>query len=192
MINKHNICPRRKRNRLRKWDYSIPHWYYVTNCTKNHREWFGKIDEGKMVLNEYGEIVQKQLLLLKKKYNYINLDEFIVMPNHFHGILVITENNIGAGRDLPENNVRLKNRTSLDLSLQNPVKIKSLSELFGVFKTTSSKFIHRSGLPDFSWQRSYYDHIIRNEKSLYKIRRYIRYNPLKWDIDKNNQINLKS
>ncbi len=161
MTNTHKKYPRRKQNRLRIWDYSTPHWYFVTICTQNHREWFGNIDEGKMHLNEFGGIVQKQWLWLKGKYNYINLDEFIVMPNHFHGIIIITEDNVGAGRDLPENIVQRKKRTSPDLSLQKSVKIKSLSELIGVFKTTSSKLIHRSGFPDFSWQRSYYDHIIR-------------------------------
>ena len=96
----------RKRNRLKEWDYSTPHWYYVTICTKNHRGWFGKIDEGKMVLNIFGKIVQKQWLWLKEKYNYINLDEFIAMPNHFHGILIITKNNVGTGSEpVPTTNI---------------------------------------------------------------------------------------
>ncbi|NHZ85029.1 MAG: hypothetical protein GWP19_04010 [Planctomycetia bacterium] len=97
---------------------------------------------------------------------------------------------VGSGCDLTNKNESYKKWTSPDLSLQKPVKIKSLSELIGVFKTTSSKLIHRTGLPDFLWQRSFYDHVIRNERSLYKIRKYIRYNPLKWYIDKNNPMYL--
>ena len=187
MTNTHKKLPHRKRNRLHEWDYSTPHWYYVTICTHNHRELFGEIIDGKMILNEYGEIIQKRWLWLKEHYNYIDLDEFVVMPNHFHGILMI----VGSGRDLTKNNEQRNKRTSPDLSLQKFVKIKPLSELIGVFKTTSSKLIHRNGLSNFSWQRSYYDHIIRDEKSLYEIRRYIRDNPLKWDIDENNPENLK-
>ena len=187
MTNTHKKLSHRKRNRLHEWDYSTPHWYYVTICTHNHSELFGKIVDGKMILNEYGKIVQKQWLWLNKHYDYIALDEFVVMPNHFHGILII----VGLGRDLTGNNESNNKRTSLDLSLQKPVKIKSISELIGAFKTTSSKLIHRNGLSNFSWQRSYYDHIIRNEESLYEIRRYIRENPLKWDIDKNNPGNVE-
>ena len=145
-----------------------------------------------MVLNEYGLMVQKRWLWLKEHYEYVDLDEFIVMPNHFHGVLIITKDNVGVGRDLPDQNDRKRNRTSPDLSLHKSVKIKPLSELIGVFKTTSSKLIHRTGLPNFSWQRSYYDHIIRNEKSLDNIRLYIQENPLSWETDRNNPENLKN
>ena len=82
-------------------------------------------------------------------------------------------------------------KTSNDLFLQKSIKIKPLSELIGVFKTTSSKLIHLNGLSNFSWQRSYYDHIIRDEKSLDNIRLYVRENPLTWDTDKTNPENLK-
>ncbi len=82
--------------------------------------------------------------------------------------------------------------TSRDLSLQPAcIKIKSLSELVGAFKTISSKEIHQSGFKDFRWQRSFYDHIIRNEKSLYKIRQYIQQNPLRWEIEKDMIENLE-
>ncbi len=203
MVNQHH---QRKRNRLSEWDYSTPHWYFVTICTQNHRELLGEIVKGKMILNEYGEIVQKQWLWLKEHFEYIELDEFIVMPNHIHGILVITENNVGAGRDLPDqdkrkrirtghdlsnNNEQRKKRTSPDLSLHKPTKIKTLSELIGAFKTTSSKLIHRNGLSNFSWQRSFYDQIIRNENSLGNIKLYIRENPQSWETDKNNPENIK-
>ena len=87
------------------------------------------------------------------------------MSNHIHGILIINK------------------RTGLDLSLH---KIKSLSSLIGAFKTTSSKLIHQNGLSDFAWQRSFHDHIIRNDKSLNKIRKYIINNPATWDNDENN------
>mgnify|MGYP000378727611 CR=1 FL=1 len=94
------------------------------------------------------------------------------MPNHLHGIVIIN-NYVGNGRD-----------RSL------PIKIKPLPELIGAFKTTSSKLIHQLGYNFFQWQKSYYDHIIRNKKSLEKIRQYIRYNHLKWGFDVENPKNL--
>ena len=105
--------------------------------------------------------------LIQKQYSYIELDEFVIMPNHIHGILIINDSM----------------RTGHDLSVH---KIKSLSSLIGAFKTTSSKLIHQNGLSDFTWQRSFHDHIIRNDKSLNKIREYIRNNPATWDDDKEN------
>ena len=110
------------------------------------------------------------------------------MPNHFHGILIIDNSEMGveAGRDLPE-----FKGTSRDMSLRKNIKIKSLSELTGAFKTTSSKQIRNNlSLTEFQWQRSFYDHIIRNEESLVKIREYIQNNPAKWHLDKYNNENL--
>jgi len=174
----------RKRNRLKDYDYSTNNYYYVTICSKNRDECFGVIKNGLIKLNKYGKIVKKQWLWLVKQYRYIKLDEYIVMPNHFHGILIINnENVVGTGRD-PKNV-----GTGRDLSLQ--YKIKSLSELIGAFKTTSSKLIHENGLADFAWQRSFYDNIIRSDKALLKIREYIFNNPLNWDLDRNNLENIK-
>ena len=179
--------------RLKDHDYAQDGYYFVTICTKNKIEYFGEIINSKMVLNEIGKIVQKQWLWLAEQYDYVKLDEHIIMPNHLHGILII-ENGVnarigmnrvvGAGRDLPLQRQR-------DISPQQQTrKIKPLSELIGAFKTTSSKLIHQHGLSEFQWQRNFYDHIIRNEKSLNEIRKYIVENSLKWELDKNNPENL--
>jgi putative transposase len=131
------------------------------------------IKNSQLYLNDYGKIIEKCWLKLKSRYDYIDLDNFVVMPNHFHGIIIL--DSVGTGRDL---------------SLQP--KRKSLSELMGVFKTTSSKQIHIAGLKSFRWQRSFYDRIMRNEKELYKIRKYIEQNPLAWNIEKNPHENINS
>jgi REP element-mobilizing transposase RayT len=122
--------------------------------------------EPQMILNAYGKIAEQQWYWLAEQYRYIVLHEFIVMPNHMHGIIEINRNAAGTGRDL---------------SLR---KIKSLSELMGAYKTTASKHIHLAGYVEFAWQRSFHDHIIRDEKSYERISNYIIDNPKTWDKDK--------
>jgi len=166
------IIKQRKPNRLKKYDYSSSGWYFITICTQNREHFFGNIVNNIMVMNKFGKIVNLQWLWLKKQYvDFVDTDEFIIMPNHFHGILIIKNilNPVGTG---------------LDLSLQK--KCLSLSNIIGAFKTTSSKYIHQTGLNSFKWQRSFYDHIIRNEYSLFRIREYIKDNPRNWEDDRNN------
>ncbi len=164
-----------------------------------------------MILNGYGEIAEKQWYWLAEQYPYVVLHEFIVMPNHIHGIIEINRNVVGTGRDLSANakdaivgtgrdlsgninndhvgtgrdlsgNINNDHiRTGHDLSLP---KIKSLSELMGAYKTTVSKQIHLAGYMEFAWQRSFHDHIIRDEKSYERISNYIIDNPKTWDKDK--------
>ncbi len=169
----------RKHNRLAEFDYSQTGYYFVTICTHNMISYFGKIFRGKMILNNCGQIAQTKLLELQKRYNYVEIDQFVVMPNHVHVIIIIDSYK-------PKD----KKRIGGDLPLRHLEKIKSLSELVGVFKTTSSKNIHQNGLQGFKWQRSFYDRIIRNDDELFKIRKYIELNPLKWEIEKGNIENL--
>ena len=157
----------RKLNRLAGFDYSNGGYYFVTICTKNRINCFGNIVDGQMVLNECGQIVEHQWIWLQKQYKYVELDEYVIMSNHIHGIIIIDPVFVGNGRDH---------------SLHE--KIKSLSELIGAFKTTSSKLIHQLGMRTFHWQKSFYDHIIRNEHSLFRIQEYIRNNPAKWELDR--------
>jgi len=177
------MYPRRERklNRLKNFDYSVPGLYFITICVKDRELIFGDVIKGQMILNEYGEIVKQQWLWLEEQYLYINSDEFVIMPNHLHGIITIDDDNVETGRD--------RVGTGRDLSLRTP-KTKSLSELIGAFKTTSSKLIHRHGLPELQWQRSFYDRIIRDENELNRIKKYIIDNPINWEADRNNKENL--
>lgn len=120
-----------------------------------------------MELNEYGKICETQWHWLAKQYPYVVLHEFCVMPNHIHGIIEINSSRAGNGRDH---------------SLH--VKIKSLSELMGAYKTTTSKQIHALGLKSFAWQKSFHDHIIRRSDPLNIIADYIKNNPMKWNEDR--------
>ena len=170
----------RKKMRLPGFDYSTPGAYFITTCVQNRRCVFGEIRDGKMFLNEYGNIVQNQWIWLHRQYNYLIPDVYMVMPNHFHAVLVI--NPVGNG-GIPVGNGRDR---SLPDNPSPPQKIKPVPELIGAFKTRSSKYIHQLGFNDFRWQKSFYDHIIRNEQSLYRIRQYIKENPQKWESDIEN------
>ena len=152
----------RKPNRMPGYDYSSPGYYFVTTNVHDRVPVFGEINNNKMILNKFGQIVRSQWLWLKKQYSYIFLDEYIVMPDHFHGILEIIDDgpHVGSGRDLP----------------LREEKIKSLSELIGAFKTTSSKQIHFLGNNEFRWQRSFYDRIVESDNELENIREYIKGN----------------
>ncbi len=141
-------------------------------------------------LSEYGKIAEKQWHWLGEQYPYIKLHEFVVMPNHIHGIIEINRSiiDVGTDRDLSDNDeFRVDVGTGRDLSLHHDLsqhqKIKSLSELMGAYKTTTSTQIHLIGNKTFAWQRSFHDHIIRDEKSFYRISNYISDNPSKWDLD---------
>lgn len=173
----------RKPNRLQGFDYSQDNLYFVTSCVKNRVCCFGTVSNGEMTPNDCAKIAQKQWFWLGDQYPYVVLHAFVVMPNHIHGIIEINRSNIvdcgsvGTGRDVG---------SGRDLSLQRQPtipKIKSLSELIGAFKTTVSKQIHLVGFPEFAWQRSFHDHIIRNESSYQNIIHYILNNPSKWQED---------
>jgi len=161
---------KRKQNRLQGYDYSTDNLYFVTSCVHNRICCFGDIVrtfDQQMILNEYGKIAKKQWHWLGEQYPYVVLHEFVIMPNHIHGIIEINRSNVDVG-------------TGRDLSLP---KIKSLSELMGAYKTTVSKQIHLIGFPEFKWQRSFYEHIIRDDKSFETISDYIMNNPIKWEQD---------
>lgn len=166
----------RKRNRWIEWDYSSDGYYFITICTQNREEYFGEIKNGEMILNAYGQIVQKQWFWLGEQYKYIKLDEFIIMPNHVHGIIVIDNGIIGKIGTI---NIDIYHR-----------RHNLLSKTINAFKMTSSKLIHENKLAEFKWQRSFYDHIIRDKKSLNNIRQYIINNPMKWFRDRNNKEDL--
>ncbi len=179
----------RKQNRWLGYDYNAPGWYFVTICTQNRVECLCNIENGEVVLNKIGEIIRDQLLWLEKQYDYIELDEWIIMPNHVHAIVELKNDNyfkLIKGNGITVGNGR-------DRSLQNAdnTKTKPLPDLIGAFKTTSSKLIHLNGYEYFQWQKSFHDHVIRGEKDYLAIKYYIQQNPIRWAEDCNNPINIK-
>jgi REP element-mobilizing transposase RayT len=170
-----NEKPNRRSIRLQGYDYSQAGGYFVTICTKNRKSIFGEIGNGIIQLNESGLIIEATCQWLSQQYTYVLLDTWVVMPNHFHGILFIL------------NDCRGGSRTA-------PTRRKPLGRLIGAFKTVSTKKFNElhgtSGQP--IWQRNYYEHIIRNELDLEEIREYIQTNPLKWLEDENHPANIRT
>ena len=178
----------RKLNRLSGYDYSTAGSYFITICIKNRECMFGEILDGEMKLNESGKIADEQWKWLFQQYNYIRMDEYVIMPNHFHGIIHIVGNGnlsmYGTVATVPYGE---NGRSPQQYNNDPQQKIKPIPELIGAFKTTSSKLIHRNGNIEFHWQKSYHDRIIRNERELYRIQKYISNNPKNWNRDKENQ-----
>jgi len=164
------MLPQRKPNRLQGFDYSSDKLYFVTVCVDKMVCSFGHVSKGEMHLNEYGKIADRQWHWLAEQYKYVALHAFVVMPNHIHGIIEINSSPVRAARERPVQ--------------EELIKIKSLSELMGAYKTTSSKLIHQAGLASFKWKRSFHDHIIRRSDALIIIENYIENNSQKWTQDR--------
>jgi putative transposase len=166
----------RKKMRMTRFDYSSEAFYFVTSCVKDRYHHFGEVVNQQMILNEYGKIAHNQWTWLYNQYSYIKSHAFVVMPNHIHGVIEIIH---------PEGNGRDRSQSGDSQSGDSQsTKIKSLSELMGVNKTTSSKQIHLAGLKSFLWQKSFYDNIIRDEQAFINIVNYIENNPKNWKEDK--------
>ena len=187
--NKYRIVSARLKNR----DYAQNGFYFVTICTKLKHPYFGKIVDDEMVLNDIGRIVIGEWQKTEKIRKNVFLDEYIVMPNHLHGIIVI-DNNIGNDDGMfVETHCNASLRGAF---LQNEYKnkfgpqINNLSSIIRGFKGACTKQINKiKPIENFIWQTRFHDHIIRNEKSLNRIRQYIIDNPNKWERDRNNVIN---
>jgi putative transposase len=151
-------------SRLKDWDYSTPWWYYVTICTKNFKSWFGEIIKGKMALNDFGNYVENKWKEIPMHYHLVEFDYHVTMPNHFHSIIITKEVETGHAPSL---------------QMQGP----SLGNIVGGFKSSISKWAHKNNHVNFKWQQRFYDHIIRNENDLRRIRTYIKNNPIKWELD---------
>jgi len=164
----------RKRNRLHNYDYSTPGYYFVTICTKGMLEYFGRVQNNEMELNNKGCIVQKCWLDLPNHYKNCKLHAFVIMPNHIHGIIEI----VGNGFKPFQNESTTNKRNGL-----KPFPTYGLSEIMRGFKTFSSKNINQKSKHKFTWQKSFYDHIIRNDGELIRISDYIGKNPLLWKQD---------
>jgi REP element-mobilizing transposase RayT len=158
------------------WDYTLPGWYFVTICTRNRRIHFGRIIGGSMNLSTVGAYAAACWQEIPSHHPDVTLDEFIVMPNHVHGIVVI-----GGPERLPELRRREKIKRTQALSSVHPAA-GSLGAIVGSFKAAVTYWC-RSHNQEFAWQARFHDRIIRGKNSLQAVRQYIRDNPMNWERD---------
>jgi REP element-mobilizing transposase RayT len=164
----------RKNTRMKKWDYSERGWYFVTICVKNHHCIFGEIQNKIMRLNNWGRIAKECWQKIPKHFPDVEIDEFVIMPNHVHGIVVIHDDNVHVG-----------NKYIYSLTKKPKHRnMMQLSKIIATYKAAVTRKINKiSSNNYFQWQSSFHDHIIRNEKELMNIQNYIFSNPDNWRDD---------
>jgi putative transposase len=194
--NKYRIESRR----LKGWDYGWAGKYFVTICTAGMNELFAKVRHAEMLRNDVGEIAYQTWTQSPEHHKHTYLDEFKVMPNHIHGIVVIRRHP-GSDANIRVANKNMTIQPSSDLGchstcrggatgMYNPmVHSVSLSKAIRWFKGRASYEIHKIDT-DFEWQPRFHDHIIRGESELNSIRQYIRNNPKQWEMDRNHPSGL--
>jgi putative transposase len=162
--------PERRCLRLPSYDYAEVGAYFITAVTEGRTALFGQIHDGDMRLSRFGAIVEQSWRDLVNHYPHVALDEFIVMPNHIHGVVWLRDPGRAGVKRAPT---------------RHP-----LSEIIRAFKTFSARRINElRGTPGRSlWQRNYYERVVRHERELNAIREYIRANPLNWHLDRENVI----
>ncbi|MCL5957697.1 MAG: transposase [Chloroflexi bacterium] len=183
--------------RLNDYDYTEAGVYFVTVCTYDRQCLFGEVVDDKMELNELGEVVSDEWLRTGQVRPEVKLDAFVVMPNHLHGIVVINGDGatgeVGAAKpSFPGASRRLAATPTRSDGIPTSPRSGSLGSIMGQFKSLVTKRINAirvdSGVP--VWQRNYYDHIIRSEEELGRVREYILANPIRWAEDENNPARL--
>lgn len=189
--------------RLQSWDYSKNGAYFITICTQNREHFFGEIVNQEMQLSELGKLAQQFWIEIPMHFPFVELGNFVVMPNHVHGILIINNtvetrfiasHNVNNNVNNHEINFVIENETRLIASLQdekniggfsgnkNPMLHDNISKIIRWYKGRCT-YESRKIDSNFGWQSRFHDHIIRNSKSFDIIQNYIVENPSKWEND---------
>ena len=198
----------RRSIRLREYDYTSPGWYYITICTHQQAVLFGDIKNGRIVLSPIGKIARGYWFQIPNHFKFVELDEFVIMPNHLHGIVIINNHpgngDPGVSENLADHDIRIGNNnrrgvrsnapTNANINPQNyfsfiSPKSGTLGVIIRSYKSSVTRWCRKNKFEYFQWQRNYYEHTIRNEQELYQIRKYIRNNPLKWQLDSEYPVN---
>ena len=186
--------------RLRHWDYGWNAAYFVTICTRDRVCFFGRVTNGKMMLNDLGLIAEKCWLEIPEHFPFVELGNHVVMPNHVHGIVIINKPDDGrAGK--PNGVVVVETQNFASLQQQPPPEMDPPKNRFGPQSQNLASIIrgYKTGVtkqarlicPDFAWQSRYYDHIIPDNGSFERIARYIQNNPAQWQADEWHNNNPK-
>jgi putative transposase len=193
----------RRSIRLNGYDYSQAGLYFITICVQNREHLFGKIENGKMILNDAGRMVENEWLKLTQRFANVHLHEHVVMPNHFHAImeiigatLVVAQNgetvaqNESGQHDIGQHENQ-KGQPQGIAPTETIKKPKTVGDMVGAFQSIATveyiRGVKQSGWQPFNrklWQRNYWEHIIRDEQSYQRISQYIINNPKNWGNDK--------
>lgn len=181
--------------RLPGWDYGSNAAYFVTICTKDREHFFGKIVDEKMRLSEIGKIANDYWLEMPKHFPFVILDEFVIMPNHVHGIIIINKRDNDDGSSVetqnfasPDTNgtynLETQNFASLPSSTPNTFgpQSKNLASIVRGYKSAVKKYASLNNI-NFAWQPRFHDHIIRDKQAFQNISNYIINNPMNWSSD---------
>ena len=175
----------RRTIRLRGYDYSWVGAYFITICIRNGKHLFGHIVDGKMILNEYGIIAHNEWLKTHNIRSNVQLGEFIVMPNHVHGIIVITDNITVPRRGVlhtpPPTVVTNAGKGVCNTPLRSPSQ--TVGAIIRGYKTAVTKQLNQLACFGSVFQRNYHEHIIRNHRTHHHIATYITNNPINWEND---------
>lgn len=175
----------RRSTRLPDYDYSQLGAYFVTLVTRKRTCRFGEIDRETVILNKDGQIARSEWNHLADRFPGVALDEFVIMPDHIHGIIFLQEVETKKEVIKPAITERIINTTN---QLKKPISITSLGTIISSYKSTVARLIigihHTTGVP--FWDRNYYEYIIRDENALNHIRTYILENPRRWDENRKN------
>lgn len=181
---KYNPTKHHRRSiRLKDYDYAQPGAYFITICTHERQCLFGEIVDGVMRLNDGGVITERCWLAIPQHFPHALLDAFVIMPNHVHGIIILNDimgakNIVGANNHSPQQQQHQRNDQPHGTS-------KTIGSIVRGFKIGVTQWFRQHTEIYTVWQRNYYEHIIRNEMDLHRIRNYIINNPLKWELDEN-------
>ncbi|PKN79539.1 MAG: hypothetical protein CVU48_05080 [Candidatus Cloacimonetes bacterium HGW-Cloacimonetes-1] len=176
-----SALPQRKNIRLRGYDYAVVGAYFITLCSHDKKHIFGQIRDNIMHLSVFGKIVAEEWQrsgLIRKE---VALDEFVVMPNHFHGIVIIMNEFLVS---MVEDESSAAMETGDPPIAPTTLKPKSLGALIAGFKQAVTLRLRAAGFSGQVWQRGYYDHVIRNDHDYNATKAYIIDNPLNWDRDR--------
>jgi putative transposase len=190
------MTQKRKHPRLREWDYASPGAYFITICCHKRESCFGKIINHKMTFSEIGIMASQYWLGIPVHFPMVKLDDFVIMPNHIHGIIIL-DNSLAR----PRHGVALRNNPVVNVGschgmtaaiksnlnpdrreFSKPVK-NSVSVIINQYKSSLKRWCNKNGFNLFQWQPGFYDTILQNEKAIEMIREYICNNPLNWIED---------
>ncbi len=171
--------------RLVGWDYASPCAYFVTICCHQHKCWFGSIQNKNMYFSAIGEVAHRFWNEIPEHFDKVILDEFVVMPNHVHGILILTDEG-GAWTFMGQNHTHWFSNAADTFPSMSEIAPKpgSLSTIIRSYKSAVTHWAHQNNIFAFRWQGRFHDHIIRNEGEYNRIRYYIKHNVELWEDDR--------